>query len=134
MQRCLYFVDTFEALIYYIRWYKLKKGGPTLSVDSPNIDQHKKSTLLCSKALSGAPSVGALRIQSCGLNLATSPRETNTSACAKCESVPKWCNKKAATFVAAFSGAPSGTLPRAKERRTVAFLTALRAAALFEYP
>jgi hypothetical protein len=27
-----------------------------------------------------------------------------------------------------------GTLPRAKERRTVAFLTALRAAALFEYP
>ena len=42
--------------------------------------------------------------------------------------------KKAATFVAAFSGAPSGTLPRAKERRTVAFLTALRAAALFEYP
>lgn len=55
MQRCLHFVDTFEALIYYIRWYKLKKGGPTLSVDSPNIDQHKKSTLLCSKALSGAP-------------------------------------------------------------------------------
>ena len=46
----------------------------------------------------------------------------------------EWCNKKAATFVAAFSGAPSGTLPRAKERRTVAFLTALRAAALFEYP
>ena len=89
MQRCLHFVDTFEALIYYIRWYKLKKGGPTLSVDSPNIDQHKKSALLCSKALSGAPSVGALRIQSCGLNLATSPRETNTSACAKCESVPK---------------------------------------------
>ena len=82
MQRCLHFVDTFEALIYYIRWYKLKKGGPTLSVDSPNIDQHKKSALLCSKALSGAP---------------------------------------------------SGTLPRAKERRTVAFLTALRAAALFEY-
>ena len=31
-------------------------------------------------------------------------------------------------------GAPSGTLPRAKERRTVAFLTALCAAALFEYP
>lgn len=30
---------------------KLKKGGPTLSVDSPNIDQHKKSALLCSKAL-----------------------------------------------------------------------------------
>ena len=89
IQRCLHFVDTFEALIYYIRWYKLKKGGPTLSVDSPNIDQHKKSALLCSKALSGAPSVGALRIQSCGLNLATSPRETNTSACAKCESVPK---------------------------------------------
>ena len=56
IQRCLYFVDTFEALIYYIRWYKLKKGGPTLSVDSPNIDQHKKSALLCSKALSGAPS------------------------------------------------------------------------------
>ena len=82
IQRCLHFVDTFEALIYYIRWYKLKKGGPTLSVDSPNIDQHKKSALLCSKALSGAP---------------------------------------------------SGTLPRAKERRTVAFLTALRAAALFEY-
>ena len=51
MQRCLHFVDTFEALIYYIRWYKLKKGGPTLSVDSPNIDQHKKSALLCSKAL-----------------------------------------------------------------------------------
>ena len=74
IQRCLHFVDTFEALIYYIRWYKLKKGGPTLSVDSPNIDQHKKSALLCSKALSGAP---------------------------------------------------SGTLPRAKERRTVAFLTAL---------
>ena len=89
MQHCLHFVDTFEALIYYIRWYKLKKGGPTLSVDSPNIDQHKKSALLCSKALSGAPSVGALRIQSCGLNLATSPRETNTSACAKCESVPE---------------------------------------------
>ena len=89
IQRCLHFVDTFEALIYYIRWYKLKKGGPTLSVDSPNIEQHKKSALLCSKALSGAPSVGALRIQSCGLNLATSPRETNTSACAKCESVPK---------------------------------------------
>ena len=56
IQRCLHFVDTFEALIYYIRWYKLKKGGPTLSVDSPNIDQHKKSALLCSKALSGAPS------------------------------------------------------------------------------
>lgn len=55
IQRCLNFVDTFEALIYYIRWYKLKKGGPTLSVDSPNIDQHKKSALLCSKALSGAP-------------------------------------------------------------------------------
>lgn len=51
IQRCLHFVDTFEALIYYIRWYKLKKGGPTLSVDSPNIDQHKKSALLCSKAL-----------------------------------------------------------------------------------
>ncbi len=46
IQRCLNFVDTFEALIYYIiRWYKLKKGGPTLSVDSPNIDQHKKSAL-----------------------------------------------------------------------------------------
>ena len=45
IQRCLHFVDTFEALIYYIRWYKLKKGGPTLSVDSPNIDQHKKSAL-----------------------------------------------------------------------------------------
>ena len=89
IQRCLHFVDTFEALIYYIRWYKLKKGGPTLSVDSPNIDQHKKSALLCSKALSGAPSVGALRIQSCGLNLATSPRETNTSACTKCESVTR---------------------------------------------
>ena len=56
IQRCLHFVDTFEALIYYIRWYKLKKGGPTLSVDSPNIDQYKKSALLCSKALSGAPS------------------------------------------------------------------------------
>ena len=55
IQRCLHFVDTFEVLIYYIRWYKLKKGGPTLSVDSPNIDQHKKSALLCSKALSGAP-------------------------------------------------------------------------------
>ena len=55
IQHCLHFVDTFEALIYYIRWYKLKKGGPTLSVDSPNIDQHKKSALLCSKALSGAP-------------------------------------------------------------------------------
>lgn len=55
IQRCLHFVDTFEALIYYIRWYKLKKGGPTLSVDSPNIDQYKKSALLCSKALSGAP-------------------------------------------------------------------------------
>ena len=40
----------------------------------------------------------------------------------------------ATKIVAAFSGAPSGTLPRAKERRTVAFLTALRAAALFEYP
>ena len=64
IQRCLHFVDTFEDLIYYIRWYKLKKGGPTLSVDSPNIDQHKKSALLCSKAFSGAPSVGALRIQS----------------------------------------------------------------------
>ena len=51
IQRCLHFVDTFEALIYYIRWYKLKKGGPTLSVDSPNIEQHKKSALLCSKAL-----------------------------------------------------------------------------------
>ena len=46
IQRCLNFVDTFEALIYYIiRWYKLKKGGPKLSVDSPNIDQHKKSAL-----------------------------------------------------------------------------------------
>ena len=56
IQRCLHFVDAFEALIYYIRWYKLKKGGPTLSVDSPNIDQHKKSALLSSKALSGAPS------------------------------------------------------------------------------
>ena len=60
IQRCLHFVDTFEALIYYIRWYKLKKGGPTLSADSPNIDQHidqhKKSALLSSKALSGAPS------------------------------------------------------------------------------
>ena len=48
----------------------------------------KRLTLSC-KAFFGAPSVGALRIQSCGLNLATSPRETNTSACAKCESVPK---------------------------------------------
>ena len=36
----------------------------------------------------------------------------------------EWCNKKAATFVAAFSGAPSGTLPRAKKRRTGAFLPA----------
>ena len=94
IQRCLHFVDTFEALIYYIRWYKLKKRGPTLSVDSPNIDQHKKSALLCSKALSGAPSVGALRISWPLLTnpqpfLATSPRETNTSACAKCESVPE---------------------------------------------
>ena len=97
-------------------------------------DCNKKRAAISCNAYFGAPSVGALRIQSCGLNLATSPRETNTSACAKCESVPKgMCNKKAATFVAAFSGAPSGTLPRAKERRTVAFLTALRAAALFEY-
>ena len=64
VQRCLHFVDTFEALIYYIRLYKLKTGGPTLSVDSPSIDQHTKSALLCSKALFGAPSVGALRIQS----------------------------------------------------------------------
>lgn len=59
IQRCLHFVDTFEALIYYIRWYKLKKGGPTLSVDSPNIDQHKKSALLCSKALFLVHHVGA---------------------------------------------------------------------------
>ena len=61
IQHCLHFVDTFEALIYYIRWYKLKKGGPTLSVDSPNIDQHKKSALLCSKALSGAHHRGLSR-------------------------------------------------------------------------
>ena len=40
----------------YVLWYKLKKGEPTLSVDSPNIDQHKKSALLSSKALFGAPS------------------------------------------------------------------------------
>ena len=37
----------------------------------------------------------------------------------------EWCDKKNTTSVTAFSGAPSGTLPRAKERRTVAFLTAL---------
>ena len=37
----------------------------------------------------------------------------------------EWCDKKATTSVTAFSGVPSGTLPRAKERRTVAFLTAL---------
>lgn len=68
IQRCLHFVDTFEALIYYIRWYKLKKGGTTLSVDSPNIDQHKKSALLCSKALSGAPGLSrALKTPHCGV-------------------------------------------------------------------
>ena len=53
------------------------------------IEQQKKRPTLSCKAFFGAPSVGALRIQSCGLNLATSPRETNTSACAKCESVPE---------------------------------------------
>ena len=56
--------------------------------------------------------------------LATSPRETNTSACAKCESVPKgMVRQKAATFVAAFLGAPSG-LSRALKRPTGAFLPA----------
>ena len=67
--------------------------------------------------------------------LAPSPRELNASRRRSMKpSRREWCNKKAATSVAAFLGAPSGTLPRAKERRTVAFLTALRAAALFEYP
>ena len=67
--------------------------------------------------------------------LATSPRETNTSACAKCESVPKgMVQQKSRNIRCGFFAAPSGTLPRAKERRTVAFLTALRAAALFSSP
>ena len=52
-------------------------------------DCNKKRAAISCNAYFGAPSVGALRIQSCGLNLATSPRETNTSACAKCESVPE---------------------------------------------
>ena len=52
-------------------------------------DYNKKRAAISCNAYFGAPSVGALRIQSCGLNLATSPRETNTSACAKCESVPE---------------------------------------------
>ena len=49
--------------------------------------QQKTATFVA--AIFGAPSVGALRKCSCGAFLATSPRETNTSACAKCESVPK---------------------------------------------
>ena len=49
----------------------------------------KKRAAISCNAYFCAPSVGAVRIQSCGLNLATSPRETNTSACAKCESVPE---------------------------------------------
>ena len=47
--------------------------------------------------------------------LATSPRELNASRRRSMKpSRREWCNKKAATFVAAFSGAPSGTLPRSK--------------------
>ena len=52
-------------------------------------DCNKKRAAISCNAYFGAPSVGALRKCSCGAFLATSPRETNTSACAKCESVPK---------------------------------------------
>ena len=89
IQRCLHFVDTFEALIYYIRWYKLKKGGPTLSVDSPNIDQHKKSALLCSKALSGAPSGTLPRSKNALLGRFCPPDRRRARAVL----VTRWCTR-----------------------------------------
>ena len=89
IQRCLHFVDTFEALIYYIRWYKLKKGGPTLSVDSPNIDQHKKSALLCSKALSGAPSGTLPRSKNAPLGRFCPPDRRRARAVL----VTRWCTR-----------------------------------------
>ena len=47
--------------------------------------------------------------------LATSPRETNTSACAKCESVPKgMVQQKSRNICCGFFAALSGTLPRSK--------------------
>ena len=89
IQRCLHFVDTFEALIYYIRWYKLKKGGPSLSVDSPNIDQHKKSALLCSKALSGAPSGTLPRSKNAPLGRFCPPDRRRARAVL----VTRWCTR-----------------------------------------
>ena len=87
---------------------------------------NKKRAAISCNAYFGAPSVGALRKCSCGAFLATSPRETNTSVRAKCESVPKgMVQQKSRNIRCGFFAAPSGTLPRAKERRTVAFLTAL---------
>ena len=69
------------------------------------------------------------------LILATSPRELNTSRRRSAKpSRREWCNKPQHLSCALLPGAPSRTLPRAKERRTVAFLTALRAAALFSSP
>ena len=52
-------------------------------------DCNKKRAAISCNAYFAAPSVGALRKCSCGAFLVTSPRETNTSVRAKCESVPK---------------------------------------------
>ena len=80
-QKEIVFADYYNPADTY--WQKVYKNFPH------SYRSTKKRLTLSCKAFFGAPSVGALRIQSCGLNLATSPRETNTSACAKCESVPK---------------------------------------------
>lgn len=114
IQRCLHFVDTFEALIYYIRWYKLKKGGPTLSVDSPNIDQHKKSALLCSKALSGAPSGDENSSGPPPVRRAKTPQWGVFRA----RESPRWCTRKSRNeccgfFVAPF---PSGRTRTSRKR------------------
>ena len=89
--------ELFRGLRNAALWRSLRHCVPLPCSRHPMVHQIEPSLKDCNKkraaiscnAYFGAPSVGALRIQSCGLNLATSPRETNTSACAKCESVPK---------------------------------------------
>ena len=57
-------------------------------VASRDVATKKQPYTLC-KAVSGAPSAGALRKRSSGTFLATGPREANASACATHEPAPK---------------------------------------------
>ena len=87
--------------------------SPTVHQAVPSLKNcNKKRAAISCNAYFGAPSVGALRIQSCGLNLATSPRELNASRRRSMKpSRREWYNKKAATICCGFFWCTIGDSP-----------------------